>query len=111
MKLFQTSHGFIISFGFNMVLRRREPGFICWNDPSTQNWRANATNMAGCITSSARRWFGRSKFSPPTKKDRRMSKRRPNSQDRALANVLRGLLLAGTPSMCWIGLSASGWLL
>lgn len=47
MKLFEHSDGFIISFGFNMVERKRSPRMVCWSDPKTGEWEKKPGNQAG----------------------------------------------------------------
>ena len=49
MKLFKHSQGFLFSFGFDMLERKEKPNRIQWNDPTTGEWEAKATNMAGFI--------------------------------------------------------------
>lgn len=47
MKLFKTSQGFVISFGFDMTERKPSPHVIAWCDPQTSEWETKATNTAG----------------------------------------------------------------
>lgn len=49
MRLFKTSQGFIISFGFNMIGRTPDLRMICWCDPETGDWETKLSNMAGNI--------------------------------------------------------------
>ena len=49
MRLFKTSSGFVIAFGFDMVRRCPDPRMICWCDPAspTRYWEALSSNQAG----------------------------------------------------------------
>ena len=47
MKLFETSSGFIFSFGWDMVARKRDTSIICWCDPKTKEWEPKPDNKAG----------------------------------------------------------------
>jgi hypothetical protein len=49
MKLFETSQGFVFSFGFNMETRKPDRRHIAWCDPTTKNWEIGPTNQAGTI--------------------------------------------------------------
>jgi hypothetical protein len=47
MQLFETSTGFIFSFGFDMIERKRSPNRMCWCDPKTKSWLMEPRNQAG----------------------------------------------------------------
>ena len=47
MKLFKTSQGFVIAFGFDMIARKPDPHRISWCDPTNGEWECNSTNLAG----------------------------------------------------------------
>lgn len=47
MKLFETSQGFIFSFGFDMITRKRDSHIIAWCDPRTKEWEPTPDNKAG----------------------------------------------------------------
>ena len=47
MKLFETSSGFIFSFGWDMVTKKRDTSIICWCDPKTKEWEPSPDNKAG----------------------------------------------------------------
>jgi hypothetical protein len=49
--LFEDAHGFVFSFGFDMIERKPDPDLICWCDPVTKEWESSATNQAGWIYS------------------------------------------------------------
>lgn len=49
MKLFETSQGFIFSFGFDMQTRKPRHGHVCWCDPITKSWEISQGNQAGWI--------------------------------------------------------------
>jgi len=49
MKLFRTSQGFIIAFGFDMLKRLEKPRMISWCDPQTNDWEPKSSNMAGYL--------------------------------------------------------------
>lgn len=50
MKLFETSGGFTISFGFDVVSRVKNKNIICWNDPTTGEWLIKPDNQAGYVS-------------------------------------------------------------
>lgn len=47
MKLFQTTTGFIIAFGFDMIRRKPDPYMVAWCDPKSLEWDTKADNQAG----------------------------------------------------------------
>ena len=47
MRLFETSQGYIFSFGWDMVARKRDSSIIAWCDPRTKEWEPTPDNKAG----------------------------------------------------------------
>jgi hypothetical protein len=49
MRLFETSQGFIFSFGFDMKARKPRRRHVAWCDPGTKDWDVNVASSAGTI--------------------------------------------------------------
>jgi hypothetical protein len=47
MRLFETSNGYIFSFGFDVANQKRDSHIIAWCDPRTKEWEPKPDNRAG----------------------------------------------------------------